>query len=104
MLVGFLVSRLDLILFIHDADEEGYLPANAIASTAPTKEICLRGDHKRGIRRATNQTPAGCQYEIEINSWTAVTVDSPEVFSAIGERVRLNRGTNWLSSVAEIQL
>jgi hypothetical protein len=67
VLVGFLVSRLDLILFIHDADEEGYLPANAIASTAPTKEICLRGDHKRGIRRATNQTPAGCRYKIEIS-------------------------------------
>jgi len=34
------------------------LPANAIASAAPAKEICRRGDHRRGIRRTADQTPA----------------------------------------------
>ena len=42
VLVGFLVPTLDLVLFIHDADETDYLPANAIASAAPAKEICRR--------------------------------------------------------------
>ena len=40
VLVGFLVLALDLVFFIHDADEAGYLQANAIASAAPSKEIC----------------------------------------------------------------
>jgi hypothetical protein len=38
--VGFLVFALDFVFFIHDADEAGYLQANAIASAAPSKEIC----------------------------------------------------------------
>ena len=29
-----------------------YLPGIAIASAVAAKEICRRGDHKRGIRRA----------------------------------------------------
>jgi hypothetical protein len=39
-LVVFLDLPLDHVLFLHDADEAGYLPANAIASAAPAKEIC----------------------------------------------------------------
>ena len=66
VLVVFLDPPLDGVLFLHDAGEADYLPANAIASTAPAKEVCRRGDHKRGIRRTADQTPAGCQYEIGI--------------------------------------
>jgi hypothetical protein len=46
VLVAFLDVALDLVLFLHDAGEADYLPANAIASAAPAKEICGRGDHK----------------------------------------------------------
>jgi hypothetical protein len=42
VLVGFLVFALDFVFFIHDADEAGYLQANAIASAATSKEICRR--------------------------------------------------------------
>src|SRR5208282_3727033 len=67
VLVGFLDLPLDLVLFLHDAGEAGYLPANAIAFAAPAKAICRRGDHKRGIRRTADHTPAGCQCEIGIS-------------------------------------
>ena len=40
VLVGFLVSPVDLVFFFHDANETGYLQANAIASAATSKEIC----------------------------------------------------------------
>ncbi len=40
VLVGFLVPTLDLVFFIHDADETDYLQANAIASAATSKKIC----------------------------------------------------------------
>jgi hypothetical protein len=68
-LVGFLDLPLDLVLFFYDADEADYLPANAIAAATPAKEICRRGDHRRGIRRTADQTPAGCEYEIGISTW-----------------------------------
>jgi hypothetical protein len=42
VLVDFLDLPLDLVLFLHDAGEADYLPANAIASAAPAKEICRR--------------------------------------------------------------
>jgi len=42
--VDFLVSPLDLVRLLLDAGEADYLPANAIASAAPAKEICRRGD------------------------------------------------------------
>ena len=58
---------LDVVLFLHDAGETDYLPGNAIAPAGAQKEICRRGDHKRGIRRTADQTPAGCQYEIGIH-------------------------------------
>ena len=61
VLVVFLDSSLGLVLFLHDTGETDRLPANAIASAAPAKEICSRGDHKRGIRRTADQTCAGCQ-------------------------------------------
>ena len=57
----FLDPSLGLVLFLHDTGETDCLPANAIASAAPAKEICSRGDHKRGIRRTADQTCAGCQ-------------------------------------------
>jgi hypothetical protein len=69
-LVDFLGLPLDLVLFLHDAGEADYLPANAIASAAPAKEICRWGDHKRGIRRTADHTPAGCEYEIGVSTWT----------------------------------
>ena len=65
VLVVFLDPSLDVVLFLHDAGEAGYLSANAIASAAPAKEICRWGNHERGIRRTADQTPAGCQFEIE---------------------------------------
>jgi uncharacterized membrane protein len=37
VLVVFLDPPLGLVLFLHDADEAEYLPANAIASAAPAK-------------------------------------------------------------------
>jgi hypothetical protein len=40
--VVFLDPPLDLVLFLHDASEANYLPANAIASAALAKEICRR--------------------------------------------------------------
>jgi hypothetical protein len=40
ILVVFLGLSLDRVLFLHDADEASYLPANAIASAASAKEIC----------------------------------------------------------------
>jgi len=40
--VGFLDFPLDGVLLLHDAGEADYLPANAIASAAPAKEICRR--------------------------------------------------------------
>jgi hypothetical protein len=49
VLVVFLGVPMDAVFFLHDADEAVYLPANAIASAAPAKEICRRGDHKRGL-------------------------------------------------------
>jgi hypothetical protein len=67
VLVVFLDPPLGLVLFLHDAREADYLPANAIASAAPAKEISRRGNHDRGIRRTADQTPAGCQYEIEVS-------------------------------------
>ena len=69
VLVVFLGVPLDDVLFLHDADEEVYLPANAIAFAATAKARCRRGDHKRGIRRTADQTAAGCEYEIEIFTW-----------------------------------
>ncbi|MFZ0234559.1 MAG: hypothetical protein WA211_05395 [Candidatus Acidiferrales bacterium] len=42
VVVGFLVPSLDIVLFIHGADEADNVPATAIASTAPTDEICRR--------------------------------------------------------------
>jgi hypothetical protein len=51
-LVVFLDTPLGLVLFFHDADPPDYLPGIAIASAVAAKEICRRGDHKRGIRRA----------------------------------------------------
>jgi hypothetical protein len=66
ILVDFLDLSLDLVLFLHDAGEADLLPANAISSAAPAKEICRWGDHERGIRRTADQTPAGCQSEIGI--------------------------------------
>jgi len=66
----FLDTALDVVPFLHDAGEADYLPGNAIPSAGSEKEICRRGDHKRGIRRTADQTPAGCQYEIEISTWT----------------------------------
>jgi hypothetical protein len=68
VLVDFLDLPLDLILFLYDASEADYLPANAIAAATPTKEICRRGDHSRGIRRAAGQIAAGCEYEIGIST------------------------------------
>jgi hypothetical protein len=66
ILVDFLVRSLGIVLFLPDAGEADLLPANAISSAAPAKEICRWGDHERGIRRTADQTPAGCQYEIGI--------------------------------------
>ena len=72
--MGLLVPALDFVLFLHDAGEANYLQADAIAAAAPAKEICRRGDHRRGIRRTAYQTPAGCQCEIGIalpsHDWT----------------------------------
>jgi hypothetical protein len=65
VLVVFLDRHLDGVLFLHDAGEANYVPANAIAPAAPAKEICRRGDHKRGIRRTADQASAGCQYEVK---------------------------------------
>jgi len=59
---------LGIVLFLHDAGEADLLPANAISSSAPAKEICSWGDHERGIRRTADQTSAGCQYEIGIGN------------------------------------
>src|ERR1017187_3379124 len=64
VLVVCLDIHLDIVLFLSHAGEEDYLPANAIASATAAKEICRRGDHKRGIRRTANQTPAGCQCKV----------------------------------------
>jgi hypothetical protein len=75
--VVFLGLPLDLILFLHDANEAGYLPANAVSSSGPAKEICRRGDHQPGIRRTAVHTVAGCQYEIGMFTWT----DAEEDFS-----------------------
>ena len=66
ILVVFLDRPLGLVLFLHDAGEADCLPANAISSATPAKEICRWGDHERGIRRTADQTPAGRQYEIGI--------------------------------------
>jgi len=63
-LVVFLDRSLDIVLFLHDAGEADLLPANAISSAAPAKEICRWGDHERGIRRTADQAPAGCQIGI----------------------------------------
>ena len=65
--MGLLVPALDFLLFLHDAGEANYLQADAIAAAAPAKEICRRGDHKRGIRRTAEQTPARCQSEVGIS-------------------------------------
>jgi hypothetical protein len=46
VLVVFLDTALDVVLFLHDADEADYLSGNAIAFAGPEKEICRRGDHK----------------------------------------------------------
>jgi len=64
VLVVFVVLHLDLVLFLHGPREEDCLPTNAIASAAFAKEICGRGDHKRRIRRTTDQASAGLQYEM----------------------------------------
>jgi hypothetical protein len=48
-LVVLLDVPLDAVLFFYGAYEAIYLPANAIASTAPAKEICRGGDHRRGL-------------------------------------------------------
>jgi hypothetical protein len=48
-LVVLLDVPLDAVLFLYGAYEAIYLPANAIASTAPAKEICRGGDHRRGL-------------------------------------------------------
>jgi hypothetical protein len=66
ILVDFLDINLGIVVFLHDAGEADLLPANAISSTAPAKEICRWGDHERGIRRTADKTPAGYQYEIGI--------------------------------------
>jgi hypothetical protein len=42
VLVVFLDLSLDLVLFLYDADEADYLPANAISYAALAKEICRR--------------------------------------------------------------
>jgi len=42
VLVGLLDLSLDHVLFLHDAGQADYLPANAISSTAPPEEICRR--------------------------------------------------------------
>jgi len=42
VLVGFLDLPLDHVLFLHDANEASHLPANAITSSAASKEICRR--------------------------------------------------------------
>jgi hypothetical protein len=47
LLVDFLDLPLDLVLFLHDAGESVYVPANAVASSALAKEICRRGDRNR---------------------------------------------------------
>ena len=60
----FLGFPLDLILLFHDPDEEGYLPANAIAAATPGKEICRRGDHEGGVRRTAYEFAPRCEYEI----------------------------------------
>ena len=44
-LAVFLGLTLGFIPFLQFAGEAVRLPANAIASAAPTKEICRRGDH-----------------------------------------------------------
>ena len=64
--MDFLIRSLGIVLFLPNAGEADLLPANAISSAAPAKEICRWGDHERGIRRTADQTPAGCQYEIGI--------------------------------------
>ena len=64
--MDFLDINLGIVLFLHDAGEADLLPANAVSSAAPAKEICRWGDHERGIRRTADQTSAGCQYEIGI--------------------------------------
>ena len=85
VLVVFLDTALDVVLFFHDAGEADYLPGNAIAFGGLEKEICRRGDHKRGIRRTADQTPAGCQYEIRISTWTReAKVQSEPVLCAYG--------------------
>ena len=64
----FLDRSLDIVLCLPNAGEADLLPANAISSAAPAKEICRWGDHERGIRRTADQTSAGCQYEIGIGN------------------------------------
>jgi len=54
VLVDLLGPPLGFVLILHDAGAKNYLPSDAIAAAAPAKEICRRGDHKRGIRRATD--------------------------------------------------
>jgi hypothetical protein len=73
VLVVFLDPSLDGVLFVHDADAPNYLSGNAIAPAAPQKEICRRRDHKRGIRRAADQTHARCKFEIGISTWIQPT-------------------------------
>jgi hypothetical protein len=70
VLVVILGVPLDDVFFLPDADEAINLPANVVAFAAPAKEKCLRGDHKRGIRRTADQTAAGCEYGIGIFPWT----------------------------------
>jgi len=44
--VVFLDRSLDIVLFLPDAGEADLLPANAISSANPAKEICRWGDHE----------------------------------------------------------
>ena len=46
ILVVFLDRSLDIVLFLPDAGEADLLPANAISSANPAKEICRWGDHE----------------------------------------------------------
>ena len=77
-----------LFFFFYDAGEAGYLPANAIASAAPAKKICRRRDHRRGIRRTADQTPAGCEYEIGISTWRCKTLCRRRSFKPSNDAVQ----------------
>jgi hypothetical protein len=68
-LVVFLGLPLGIVFLFYDADATHYLPAIAVASASPAKEICRRRDHQRRIRGKACEAPAGCKHEIASSTW-----------------------------------